>query len=1086
MTALIFRVLLLAAVGLTPLLSIPKISLASDERISIPADVRLPRPCLVPPVPQKKGLPPQVGGPIRHDSIFRAGRRLDLRDLGGGPGGTTRLKVLAIRVDFEETPMDSSQAYFERLTYFLSQYYEHVSDGQLALETALAPSVYRMPESMEYYGLDDSIGVRQALLSYDAVQAADDEIDFGQFDRVIIFHSGPGQESDVKDDSREQLWSVFFRNVDFAFYLPRPGAERGIATDDRWPNGDTLFVESTAIFPETESQDGFVFSCVGVVCHEFGHALGLPDLYDTVALEDQIFAESQGIGSWDLMASGTWNANGFVPAEFSAWSKVFLGWIQPRLVESGGTVSLEAIETDRRQGVVKVPLSEDEYLLIENRQQDLNADGRFNFDESDSSGCFYQPSGDDSTLICLFDFYEDSYAGAEWDYWLPGEGTGSGLLIWHIDDSIINDNLEYNTVNANPLQKGIDLEEADGIQDMDSPAGDIDAFGSPFDTWKAGWADRFAPDTEPNTDGYHGIRSGVTIDQISAPGPSMSFRVSFGDVNDEWPVFTVAPTGSNHVGLADMDGDSEREIVVADRGGNLYVLNPDGSAAWTGGGAEKHFVALGTAVGTPLLADVDGDERTDLLVLADDGRIFGFRGGSGDPMGAANDGLLLTMERPAPNTELWAFDLRPNRPGVEFGFGSAVQLETGLSRTALYAVSLGGEPILAGTASLVGGAGPLPPVILDLSGIPADGQLELLASVRGGTPDEPRGSVQLHSFNSISGVFIGGEYAIAPLPDTLIYSAPVAGDLDRDGRTDVVFTASDGSIYAYTPVLGDAGAPGFEPLPGWPRPVFASGNDAISLADVDGNGYIEVLVLETGGVLHVLNYHGEALVSLPETVPSETRYFIEPQLAPLVTDLTSDGRPELVLPLRDGQVFAVRSDGRRLSPGYFGGGQYGSSPAVDDLDGDGSIELVTATHYLGAGRIDVHPLGQAAGAPVWGMHRRSGTRDGTLVVPEGTPVVNGPRLSDPFVMPNPARDVARIHYRVGEDIDQVAIEIVDLLGRGVRRLEGTSFAGTDNAVVWDLNGRDGQPVAPGVYLARIEARGPGGTLQEILKFAVMK
>ena len=47
-------------------------------------------------------------------------------------------------------------------------------------------------------------------------------------------------------------------------------------------------------------------------CHEFGHQLGLPDLYDTTPDQN---GNSQGLGAWDIMATGVWNANGYVPAE---------------------------------------------------------------------------------------------------------------------------------------------------------------------------------------------------------------------------------------------------------------------------------------------------------------------------------------------------------------------------------------------------------------------------------------------------------------------------------------------------------------------------------------------------------------------------------------------------------------------------------------------------------------------------------------------------------------------------------------------------------------------------------------------------
>ena len=54
---------------------------------------------------------------------------------------------------------------------------------------------------------------------------------------------------------------------------------------------------------------------IGVCAHELGHLLfGFPDLYDT---DDT----SEGIGNWCLMAGGSWNGGGDVPAHPSAWCK---------------------------------------------------------------------------------------------------------------------------------------------------------------------------------------------------------------------------------------------------------------------------------------------------------------------------------------------------------------------------------------------------------------------------------------------------------------------------------------------------------------------------------------------------------------------------------------------------------------------------------------------------------------------------------------------------------------------------------------------------------------------------------------------
>jgi M6 family metalloprotease-like protein len=163
--------------------------------------------------------------------------------------------------------------------------------------------------------------------------------------------------------------------------------------------------------PESESQDGYLFGMTGVICHEFGHQLGLPDLYDTTPEEN---GNGQGLGSWDIMSTGVWNANGFVPSGPSAWSRVFLGRtgngaVAPSRVTRDAPVSISQVGGKRapRRGRSRSHQSE-RYFLIENRNRS-GGDGRFTFDDSNGNR--------------RFDFYTDSYAGAEFDSSSPTRGA---------------------------------------------------------------------------------------------------------------------------------------------------------------------------------------------------------------------------------------------------------------------------------------------------------------------------------------------------------------------------------------------------------------------------------------------------------------------------------------------------------------------------------------------------------------------------------------------------------------------------------------------------------------------------------------
>ena len=199
---------------------------------------------------------------------------------------------------------------------------------------------------------------------------------------------------------------------------------------------------------------------LGVCAHELGHLLfGFPDLYDT----DN---SSEGIGNWCLMAAGSWNNGGLTPAHPSAWCKCQQGWVTT--VNQTNNQNNVAIE-DVKQGykvlkMFKNGTSTNEYFLVENRQK------------------------------ILFDKY------------LPN----SGVLIWHIDDSVGS--------NTNEAHYKVALMQADGKKDLElnhnrGDAGDSYP-GSSGNT-------NFNNSTTPSSKSYAGSNTCVGVNNISAPAAVM-------------------------------------------------------------------------------------------------------------------------------------------------------------------------------------------------------------------------------------------------------------------------------------------------------------------------------------------------------------------------------------------------------------------------------------------------------------------------------------------------------------------------------------------------------------------------------------
>jgi hypothetical protein len=114
---------------------------------------------------------------------------------------------------------------------------------------------------------------------------------------------------------------------------------------------------------------------ISVFCHEFGHMLGLPDLYARPENPG-----SEGLNVWCAMSNQVGNGR---PQHFCAWAKEKLGWIQPTMIDPAvkQKLVLGPVE-DSPKECFKVPLKADgsEYLLLENRRkkgfdQSLPAEG---------------------------------------------------------------------------------------------------------------------------------------------------------------------------------------------------------------------------------------------------------------------------------------------------------------------------------------------------------------------------------------------------------------------------------------------------------------------------------------------------------------------------------------------------------------------------------------------------------------------------------------------------------------------------------------------------------------------------------------
>jgi|GEM_PF-3236246 len=393
-------------------------------------------------------------------------------------------KIVVLLINFTDTAQNPShtKAYFENLFFNSSNpnslwaYYNENSYGQLNISGEVY-GWFASSRNQSYYGKDGVGGCgSESIDSYytciynlakDAVTVANASVDFSQYDansdgyidHLLVVHSGSAQENGGGTNS---IWSHRWD------ILPN-----GVTVDGVKAKGYTTVSENSPI---------------GTVAHEFGHDIGLPDLYDADGSGSG--GTSDGVGDWCIMGTGSWNgaSAGTSPAQISAWGKYLLGWINPTIVKTKLTAEIKNVERN----------NDSVYMIINSTK----TAGNF----SDTGGTQY--------------FLIENRQQLGFDSYMPG----SGLLIWHIDDSV--GNISDNNVNVNPSHLRVALEEADNNSELKTyglPQGEA------TDAWKNS-IDGFNRTSSPNSSYYNYTDTFVNVRNISnfaVPGDSINATLGY-------------------------------------------------------------------------------------------------------------------------------------------------------------------------------------------------------------------------------------------------------------------------------------------------------------------------------------------------------------------------------------------------------------------------------------------------------------------------------------------------------------------------------------------------------------------------------
>ena len=297
-------------------------------------------------------------------------------------------KGVVILANFKDKSMQSShtQAVFDELCNSLNctvndgypsagQYFADQSNGRYRPQFDVFGPV-NLSRNVAYYGTDkpgqdegddqhatDAV-VEACILANEqfTINWADYDSDSdGYVDFVYVIYAGKGQaDGGTSETIWPHNWSVeSARQSGYCTYSASQCRVGGKKLDNYAMSGEI---------------SGSSLGGIGTLCHEFGHVMGLPDLYDTDYGTN--YENNLTPNDWNIMDGGSYNGDGHCPPNYDPWEKDFFGWLTPiNLGNTGQNVTLYANGTENQQtyqinasGSYVGPTTSGLRYYIENRQ----------------------------------------------------------------------------------------------------------------------------------------------------------------------------------------------------------------------------------------------------------------------------------------------------------------------------------------------------------------------------------------------------------------------------------------------------------------------------------------------------------------------------------------------------------------------------------------------------------------------------------------------------------------------------------------------------------------------------------------------
>jgi M6 family metalloprotease-like protein len=1008
------------------------------------------------------------------------------------------VKVLAIRVQFQtdtlETttgdgtfnsgipmttqidPVPHSREYFLDQLLFLKNFYEDVSGGQVTLDIANAvypltdTQVYQLPYQMWHYNHNDEdyLDTGLSLLFRDAWQAADTQnadIDFSQFnpdiDCFIIFHAGIGKDFALDfDPTPFDIPSAYMELEDLEAHLPEdiiPGL--GLPVED-----GQSYIRRGMILPETENQEGYELGMHGHMALLFGHHIGMPNLYNT---------QTGGTvtGWFELMDQGSGKMDGLIPAPPSAWTKVFMGWSVLITISSFPDTLEIPLGT-----IYKIPITNQEYFLVEN----INSFVRPGVSWDSLQYSYYVETGDYPVTWDLLTDSVSQYMNitidpetnvlTDIDNWGVGR-PASGIMIWHIDDNIIDTAIANNHINVNSEHLGVYLEEADGAMDIGqnynwfSPGWGTE-LGSPFDAFYQDnpqhldanpgndlvmFGDNTFPDAKSNSGAY----THLLLKDFSPIGDTMSFITT-----NEWLV-PGFPKPIYHPITAIFSASFDSSF-----GDELCKTQRNYLTVWNWEGEEIIYYNLYTwPYLKPAVYDFDNDGRDEIAMLTH----------------SPNSVIVLNYNPEASTITKNSAPLLETED-ANFLIATDTLLYSAFEDILYCWKVLANTPVLSWTTVLIDtgfGACLLP-----------DNGIAIRCGMNKVSSYAPQGDLLWTQDFSASDPTL-----------SFIYN-PIAGDIDRDLEIEIILLGHRlGKPYILSLNSSDGTADSnFTNLPlDLTNSDFAS---PPSLSDLDDDGFLELCLATVDNEILALKKNGflsdyspfklstDYLIGYPIVINENfwpvptfynlsvsSHYLFYLSEAPfsqgiLLNGVDVEGQTVQGFPILIDDLEYNAYSGPLISQGHI----YSRQIAV------ANTSHIYQWNLLELGPSTSNPdFAGTSWSSLYGDKANSGLIDTLFApIPQSGPVMPD-NLCYNWPNPNnPGENFTNIRYYLNYD-SNIKIDILDTAGDKVDELHDIGTAQNYNETLWNLTN-----IASGVYYARVEANSSVGKAVKIIKIAVIK